>query len=417
MNSMGKKIGLVFLVLLMGISLMEYGREQKHQQVREKDLKEKKVTELTLWYTDDRMTPYLEQAAKRFQDDKGIEIHYQKVSTDNYVMNINSASLTQENTPDVYLLRNDMLESAFMTGLTIPVDNAEKVCKKSNYSKTALDAVTYNKKYLAYPLYYDVVCMLYNKDVFQSPPGSMDDIKNYAEHSEVPAQVEKILNWNINDYFCNYSFIGNSLLLAGTVGDNPKKYTVDHEQAISSLQSFYNLSQYFAIDKASVTRDSAVQEFLEGKTACLLADTEMLQKVQAGKDAGTTTVNWGIAKVPDMTAQLKSCSPIYTEAVVVNGMSKKQSAAEEFARCLAFDYAQDLYKTSGYFAARKDITFANDELNKLYEIFEQGRQLPKLLETEDMWMKLEVMFYNVASGSDVNQEFQTFLNQMNERLD
>lgn len=417
MNSLGKRIGIAFLVLLMGITFIEYGREQRQQQLNQKKIEEKNVTDLTVWYTDEKMTPYLEQAAKKFQDSSGIQIHYQMVSTDDYVMNIYSASLSQENTPDVYLLRNDMLESAFMTGLTVPVDTSGKVCKKGNYAQAALDAVTYNGKYLAYPLYYDIVCMLYNKDVFQNPPATMEEITNYAENSEVPAQVEKILNWNINDYFCNYSFIGNSLEFAGTVGDSPEKYTVDNNLALSSLNSFYRLSQYFAIDKAAVTQDSAVQGFLEGKTACLLADTEMVQKVQAGKEAGASAVNFGIAKVPDMTAELKSCSPIYTQAVVVNGMSKKQSAAEKFAKCLAFDHAEDLYGMSGYFAAREGITYSNDELNKLYEIFEKGKQLPKLLETEDMWMKLEVLFYNVASGSDINQEFQTFLNQMNERLD
>ena len=118
----------------------------------------------------------------------------------------------------------------------------------------------------------------------------------------------------------------------------------------------------------------------------------------------------------DLNEELKSCAGAYTELAVVNGLGFKQEQAAEFAQFLSYDYAEHLYETTGHFAARRDISYQKQELSEMYKIYEQSKQFPKLPETEDLNLNLNVLFANVRKGSDISAELQGFAGKMEIRM-
>lgn len=416
MNNLGKRIVLAVMVFLVVIGLVWFVRMLVKKVDQQELTRQESKEGLHFWYANDQITPYLKTAAKEFYKETGVEVHLSLVSSDDYVESIYKESIAKDAAlPDLYLLRNDKLESAWMAGITSMSKQGEAICNTDNFAKAALDAVTYKEKYIAYPLYYNTVSMVYNKDVFQNAPSDMNELMSFAENGQVPQGTERILNWDNSSYFCNYVFLADSLTLAGVCGDDPSGYLVASDRAIRGLTAYHDIGQYFAVASDS-SSDAVTQGFIEGRTLCILADCNMIRKIEQAKSNNSMSINYAIAELADISGEAMTAHASYTQAVVVNGLSTKQSLASEFAEYLAVDQAGKLYETAGFFAAKKGIKYKQTELNGLYKIYEQSKQFPKLFATEDLWMKIEILFSNVAGGKDITSEFQNFSQQVSDRL-
>ena len=120
---------------------------------------------LYLWYTDEALTDYLNSVAvsySDYQDDVRVVPVY--TSGLEYLETINQASLTGEEVPDLYIVSNDSLEKAYLAGLASEVKTPEgAAAMKDIFPETAIHAVTYHDKQIAYPFYFETSCFLYNK--------------------------------------------------------------------------------------------------------------------------------------------------------------------------------------------------------------------------------------------------------------
>ncbi len=387
--------------------------------------------DLTLWYTEEAMKSYLENAAKAYEKETGIAVKCLLRDSKDYMDDIHNRSLKEEKeAPDLYLLRHDRLGRACMQGNA--ATNVSDTYSKKNYCKTALEAASYQGKLMAYPLYYNTACMLYNTDYFKETPVTMGAITAFSETAEIGENVQNILYWDINDYFCNYPFIGayvnideNSLSDDENQSENTKSDKKQFEQNNTSivndktancLQHFQDLGQYFAIDSESISREDVPAALMEGRTLCILANSDMVHVVNWYAANYGVGAPYQISTIPDVSDDLKSCEGSYTELVVVNGMSLKQDLAADFAEYITCDYVQNLYDKAGHFPAKAGITYENAELSEMYGIYEQSKPFPKLIETEDLGVSLEVLFSNVWEGSDIATELKSFAEKIELRL-
>lgn len=378
---------------------------------------------LTLWYTEAEMNIYLEHAAEEYKKETGITVICQYRDSKNYMEDIHDTSLKEEKgAPDIYLLRHDKLGRACMQG--IAATNVSDRYSKKNYCETALEAASYQGKLMAYPLYYNTACMIYNTDYFKEAPVTMGAITAFSETAEIGENVQSILYWDINDYFCNYPFVGAYLDIEKAGAQEQEANDKKKSQAVSivsdktaqCLQHFQALGQYFAIDSDSITKDDVPAALMEGRTLCILADSKMVHVVNWYAANYGVGAPYHISSIPDVSDDLKSCEGSYTELAVVNGMSLKQDLAADFAEFITYDYVQNLYGNAGRFSAKKEVTYDNQELAEMYEIYEQSQPFPKLIETEDMGVNLEVLFSNVWDGSDIATELKGFADKMELRL-
>ncbi|MBQ6575354.1 MAG: extracellular solute-binding protein [Lachnospiraceae bacterium] len=128
---------------------------------------------LTLWYTDESLTDYLQSVALSYQQDTGIKVNIVLKDGVSYLEEINEASLAEgadrkEAFPDLYITSHDTLLRAYLSGLASVVTDPDGVIVPSMFPETAINAVTCYDHPVAYPLYYETNFFLYNKTYMAS---------------------------------------------------------------------------------------------------------------------------------------------------------------------------------------------------------------------------------------------------------
>lgn len=124
-----------------------------------------------LWYTDDSLTEYLNDAAVSYRDETGVRVKPELVDGVEFLQKINHASVYEGEVedgetvvaPDLYITTHDNLMKAYYAGLASEVSDPQKVINAMNYPETSLHAIRCAGKYVGYPLYYETNFLLYNK--------------------------------------------------------------------------------------------------------------------------------------------------------------------------------------------------------------------------------------------------------------
>ena len=140
-------------------------------------------------------------------------------------------------------------------------------------------------------------------------PATIDDILTFANNYDAPEQVESIFKWDVTDIFYNYFFVGNYINVGGEDGDDNSYFNVYNQQAVDCLKAYQNINQFFAIDTKSVTYDSILKEFIEGRTVFTVATTDALAKLREAKENGEFEYDYGVAILPDISFD-RSCKRI-----------------------------------------------------------------------------------------------------------
>lgn len=414
-----------------------------------------------LWYADEALTDYLNGAAVSFGEKEGVRVIPVLASDSEYLEAINKASLEEEHTPDVYLLSSDALEKAYLAGLASKVRDEQNICTAEHFPQSALSAVTYKGKTIAYPLFYDTSALVYNKTYLEEwakqqaqkelagagaegeegeevptqtsegavideaalaektqeylakgIPATMDDILNIADTFDVPEGVEGVMKWDVSDIFYNYWIIGQYMIIGGDVGDDKNNININNAETVKCLEAYKNLNQFFSIESETVTYDSTVQEFIEGKTVFTIGTTDVVKRLEDAKADGGFGYEYGIAPMPDVSEDLKSRSLSVTNVAVVNGYSPRKELANRFAAYLANEYTGNLYQWTGKVSANVNANADNEALQMFMAEYAESVTLPKMMETGNFWLQLEVLFAKVWNGADVTTVLKEFADQI-----
>ena len=421
---------------------------------------------LYLWYTDEALTDYLNSVAVSYNEYQSVaRVIPVYTSGREYLETVNQASLQTDETPDMYIVSNDSLEKAYLAGLASEVRMPEGVLSMENmYPKTAVNAVTYHDKQIGYPFYFETSCFLYNETylmdwaraqieaemdlamaeealqqleidgvpdendtnadadyeqesaiseetvierVEQTLPSTIDDILAFADVYDAPEQVEAVFKWDVSDIFYNYFFIGASIDVGGVNGDLSNSIHIYNEDAIRCLRVYQDLNQFFSIDTKEISYDAVLQDFMDGKIVYTVATTDVLSKIEAAKAEGNFAYDYGISTMPDVSEELSSASLSVTQCVVVNGYSMKKDMANDFAVYLT-QYATDtLYARTGKLPVHdsKD-TYTDPNKNAFLQEYMCSVPMPKMIETSNFWVELEIAFAKIWDGEDANHDLK-----------
>ncbi|MDE6218985.1 MAG: extracellular solute-binding protein, partial [Lachnospiraceae bacterium] len=296
-----------------------------------------------LWYTDDALTDYLNSKALEFYDSTDIRVDVKLVSGLEYLEAVNAASLDEgTDTPDLYILSNDSLEKAYLAGLATQLPDTAPVHEEGLFSQAAKNAVIYDGKYVACPMYFETSALLYNKTYLQqivdtinsvgneeeeggenasedligesaeAPamtaeqliPKSIVDILTFADQYPTPENVEYFFRWDVSDIFYNYFFIGNYISVGGAAGDDKSLIDIYNTESVSSLKVYQEMNQFFSIDTKETNYDTIMQEFQEGRTIYTIATSDCLRRLDEAAKNGEFSYEYGIAKLPDINQEL-----------------------------------------------------------------------------------------------------------------
>lgn len=428
---MKKRISMAVVVILLAFMIWYAMEDSMKDNEVITEQPQEQIT-LNVWYSDESLQAYIEMAAESYEEKNPVEVNTRYIPEIEYIEMINDSSVGEEfEGPDVYFVTNDQLEMVELAGLTSVVENHREHYSSDYYTHTALHAVRYNGNQIAYPVSFETSFLLYNKEYAKAEqtdgqeetqtvtviPKTIEELKDFSEEFAGAEGVENIFRFDVSDIFYTYFFVGNYLKLGGQDGDNAGVVDVANENVIRCLTSFQELSQFFAIDIKTVDYETVLSEFASGKTVYTIGKTDALQKLAELQEESGTEISYGIAVLPDVSDELETKALSVTTAAVVNGYTRNQQEADEFADYLAFGYVDHLYETTGKYAAKRDVQIPDDVYrSEIYEQYENSVSLPKLLNASNFWVNLEIAFFNIWTGEDVQQQIETVSEQVKRQL-
>ncbi len=247
-------------------------------------------------------------------------------------------------------------------------------------------------------------------------PATIKDIETFADEYDAPEQVEGVFKWDVTDIFYNYFFVGNTLNMGGEAGWNTSQIDIYNLETIESLRVYQELNQFFSIDTSEIDYEAILDEFMAGKTVFTIATTDAVFKLEDAKSDGLMTYDYGIALVPDIDEGKPSRSLSMTSCVVVNGYSANKEAANDFARFLTTQYNDILYARGGKVSAAKNVEYGYEALAMFAAEYEKSISMPKMIETSNFWVQLEVLFSEVWNGADANEKLKKLSEQIMEQV-
>lgn len=460
--SLKKRLLGVAVLLCIAVSVIGIGFSGKTiSKEKEDSIFSRKEDSIYFWYTDEALTDYLCSAAVAYNKEHDVRVIPVLTSGLEYLENINKESIQSENLPDLYIISNDSLEKAFLAGLAAPIDEAGWDAIKEGYPDAARLAVTYKGKVIGYPFYFETSGLLYNKtyledfartqieaeaDAVQGEeamaqiegdmpdigeevsgeeaaadvvtqeeidekikeilPATIDDILSFANEYDAPEQVEAVFKWDVTDIFYNYFFAGNYMIVGGESGDSTANMNIYNRDVIECLKVYQDLNQFFSIDTKEISYEDIINDFIAGKIVYTVATTDVVAKLEEAKENGDFAYDYSIAAVPDINENLLTRSLSVTNCVVVNGYSDKQKEAGDFAKFLTCEYTDTLYARTGKVASRYGVDYGNSNLQEFVNEYEISVPMPKMIETSNFWVELEIAFAQIWDGADVNDRLR-----------
>lgn len=243
-------------------------------------------------------------------------------------------------------------------------------------------------------------------------PSTIDDILLFANDYDAPEKVEAVFKWDVTDIFYNYFFAGNYMIVGGAAGDSIENMNIYNKDAIDCLRVYQDLNQFFSIDTQEISYEDIINDFIAGKIVYTVATTDAVAKLEAAKESGEFAYDYSIALVPDINENLLTRSLSVTNCVVVNGYSDKQDIANDFAEFLTCGYTDTLYSRAGKVASRYDVDYGNINLQEFVNEYEISVPMPKMVETSNFWVELEIAFSQIWDGAEVNRRLRELSEQI-----
>ncbi len=430
-------------------SFFLYEKKQKGQEEvsASANMTARSNKDLILWYTDEGLTDYINDTSGRLRAEKGINVIAFHKSGLNYLEEVEAASVSGVNAPDVYLIGADQLEKALLMGLAETIRDPDGTVGVFNFPENALDAVTVNGRKVAYPFYYETSFLLYNytylseiaeealrmdmtgenteeeavvvegipegfteeswkaavrKKAMEMIPSSVAGIKDTAALYSAPEGMENFFVWDVSDIFYNYFFTGAYMDVGGVCGDDENRIDICNEETIHCMEVYGGLHQFFSIEQKESSYEKVITDFLEGKTLFTIATTDALKRIKDKTEAGEFPYVYGVAALPGADEEHEARGLANTSAAVVNPYGRDTGAADELAEYLVYNNASSLYDLSGKLPCvngswEKEYRDARTQVRALYT---ESASLPKLMKLEDFWMQLETVYNRVWDGAD-----------------
>ena len=420
---------------------------------------------LVVWYTDDGITDYLNSMAVEYHEKYDVRVIPKLQSGSDYIETIYAASMDEDTTPDLCIMGSDVLEKAYMSGCAAEISADELINNRDIFPETAVNAVTYREKLVAYPMYFETTALVYNETHLREiatnlvmaenattpedenednsdeedteennpyaglseeeqielrmsteVPGTFEELLSFADEFDAPAGVESIFKWDVRDIFYNYFFLGDYINIGGKAGDNPDEIDIYNLDAIKALTLFQDMNQFFSFESSDVTYAKVMDEFIQGKLVFATVTTDALDTLDEAAKNGDFPYEYGVTMIPDISEDMETRSLSATTVLAVNGYSDMQDRANAFAKYLVSDRADVLYEKTGKLPVKKGIIDSDSKAYAFTEEYSCSVPMPKMMSTSNYWLLIEGTFADVWSGVDVSTSLKELSEQIKHQI-
>ncbi len=105
-----------------------------------------------------------------------------------------------------------------------------------------------------------------------------------------------------------------------------------------------------------------------------------------------------------------------TNALVINGYSEHKESALRLMDYLIKNASADLYDMTGKLSSVTRETYENEHVAAFMENYKESVPMPKMLETGNFWVELEICFAKVWAGADANTQIRQLSEQIKTQL-
>lgn len=337
-----------YLVPELNTSEEKAQKEKKEhtQQALSYDDAEKEVV---FWYSDADCAAFAEACVRDYYDKTGVAVAAVYREPQGYLEQIYDASMEDEDFPDIYLTWNDAQEKAYLYGV-------------------ATDE--------AYPVYFNTMLMVYRTDCFPNAPGSVQEILDFGQSNELGEGVGSLLEWNVADGFCNYPFVGDSIL-----AQEDGTYAVEDEEKYKQELTFFQLlSESVGLEPDTITREVVLEHFNQGATLTAFVDSDDLKRI--------TVEGYGVAALPKLNGELDMRGCARTGVLLINEFSERdvKEKAREFAAFVAEQEAESLAELTPHISV--DVTSLKNPWDIVaYEQYRNSDEAPSFVREEAFWSR------------------------------
>ncbi|MCR5595429.1 MAG: sugar ABC transporter substrate-binding protein [Lachnospiraceae bacterium] len=246
-------------------------------------------------------------------------------------------------------------------------------------------------------------------------PVTIDKLLVLSNNFDAPEGVDTIFKWAVTDIFYNYFFIGDSIKVGGAHGDDTSQIDIYNEDAIKGLTTYQNLNQFFSISTDDVSYSGVLEDFKEGRIVMTIVTSDSVRMLKEASDEGELDFEYRFAPLPNISEAVPARSMSVTDAIAINGYSDHKEQANDFAYYLCSQDPKDLYEWTGKVSSLSKSYFDgyNDpELSVFASEYTRSIPLPKMLETSNYWVNLELIFASVWDGADANECLKELSEQM-----
>ena len=142
---------------------------------------------------------------------------------------------------------------------------------------------------------------------------------------------------------------------------------------------------------------------MDGKIVYTVATSDAMSKIEAAKAEGNFAYEYGISILPGVSDEIDSASLSVTQCVVINGYSEKKDMANDFAVYLSAYASEVLYPRTGKLpVSDTGDTYEDANRRAFLEEYKSSVPMPKMIETSNFWVELEITFARIWEGEDAN---------------
>lgn len=393
--------------------------------------------DVTCWYTSEDDKAWIESVAKDFEKEYDIEVNLVYYDGVSLFDDMNQAN-QKGNGPDVYLAGNDQIELAVLSGMTEENTWLGNSFWKDFYPDTAKKAVTYKDKQYGYPVYFDTYCLVYDANLLENAPASIEDILIFADEYEDTGSTKAIFRWDVADPYINTMFLASYADLFGENGDDREAFKVNDEKCIASMEYFQSLSAYLWMNKNNISHDTIKNRIKEGTLVLGLCKSDILPtlyEMQGGKtdtedenednpeegadDQKTESAeetNYQISYVPSLTAELSSTTLSTTYSAFVNPYGTDTNLGNLFALYLSVGVPEKQYAGNGKLSVVDQKDQADSLQSVIYAQYLNSEPVPKVMVLGDYLSEGGIAFDAIWSGGDVKEQLDWLQKTMEDKL-
>lgn len=346
----------------------------------------------------------LEEAAKRFEEEKGITIEFAEKGLTSQIEALRLDGPSGSG-PDIITIPSNQVSAAAREGLLAELDLDSELT--NSFTEVAMESQKYEGKYYGVPKATDTTVLFYNRELLSEEdlPQTVSEWYDFSKKfmTDNPGKYGLISVWD-QFYYTHSLSEGYGAYIFGENADGTYDFDdigLNNEGAIEAAEIVQKFYQDGIIPQGVIGENgiSALDSlFTEGKAAAVISGAWNFGPYEA---AG---IDYGVTILPQLDNGKQMGSFLTTKCYNVSSYSENKELAQEFLEYISeFDQAKERFEVMQEIPPLKElledpIIKDNEKARAISEQSQIAFSYPTVPEMNEVWLPMDAAFQTIATG-------------------